>query len=347
MTAEKNVDPEGKQICARSLVIISTLSFLFVGAAVIACGILANNSGWLDVFNNAQFTWLRVAVFGGMIGLGCVIILIGLSGCVGATYRKRGFLIFYNVFLVIGLVLFGLVMGLSFYAYSISSSWTNVEYPADAKEIFVAETFNEAFCYAEASRFCNEANIEEIASVFSLNLDDYKEFLPDINDGGVNALCSDSNLDIIQNSAMPDDAATSIENTCEEAQKICNEFDVFEIYNPVTSEFFAKQCPDEDNIDIIAWCGNLIMNGEGQEDPSTGPYGVCRSPFLNFWSDTTKLIGIVLAGFLVLLLVVVISSCMVARRKPAITTYHEGQRRRQQSHYDEERPQSPGFAKTY
>mmetsp|Transcript_13158 Transcript_13158/g.19349 ORF Transcript_13158/g.19349 Transcript_13158/m.19349 type:complete len:351 (-) Transcript_13158:111-1163(-) len=350
MTTERNVDSEGKQVCARSLVIISTLSFLATGAAIITCGILANDSGWLDILNDAQFSWLRTAVFSGIIALGCVIIMIGLSGCVGATYRKRGFLVCYNVFLVLGLLLFGLIIGALFLAYDISTNWVSLEYPADNSEITLAQTFNEAYCYTETSRLCNDANIDQLSSVLNLDpLTGYNELIPDIGDGGVDALCSDSTLTLLDLSQIPNDVMTSIENACDEALSICSKFEKYEMYSSAASTFFAKQCPQENNAEVLVWCSNLIIHDE-EQDPYTGPYGVCRSPFLNFWSDTTRWIGIVLVVFLLLLLAVVISTCVLSRRRPAF--HHDKPERtqhRKQVHFDDDAEQyvRPAFAKAY
>lgn len=352
MTIERNVDSE-KQVCARSLVIISTLSFLATGAAIITCGIIANDSGWLDIFNHSQFSWLTTAVFGGMIALGCFIIMIGISGCVGATYRKRGFLVCYNVFLVLGLIFFGLVMGAAFFAYVISTNWISLEYPADNSEITIAQTFNEAYCYTETSRLCNDANIDQLSSVLDLDsLTEYKELIPEVGDGGVDALCSDSTLAKLDIFQIPQDVLTSINDACVTASNICSQLDKYEIYGSAASKFFAKQCPPDNTSEVVVWCSNLIIHDNENQDPYTGPYGVCRSPFLNFWSDTTQWIGIVLVVFLLFLFVVVISTCLLARRRRS--TDHNNDRptpqNRNRVHLDddeEEQRKRPAYARAY
>lgn len=349
MTTEKDTDPEEKQICARNLVIVSTLSFLVVGAAIIVCGIFANKSGWLDILDDAQISWLKASVYYGSIVLGSLSIIIGISGCLGATYRKRGFLVFYNVFLVISLILFGLIIGAAWFAYDYSESWIIQDYPADVAEITVAKTFNTAYCYTEASRICDDANIDQVANVSNLDFQNYTEFIPDIANGGLDALCSDSNLALLNSSQIPNDVVTSIENACDEALSICSKFDKYDVYDPAASAFLAQQCPQGHTSDAVVWCSNLIIHDEDQ-DPYTGPYGVCRSPFLNFWNDTSKWVGVVLIVLFVLLLAVVISTCILARRRSTVDNSKPTRRELRifnDSDDDEEQRKRPTFATAY
>merc|ERR1712113_593174 len=139
---------------------------------------------------------------------------IGIMGCKAATQKKRGLLVCYNVFLVIGLILFTAIMGIFFFAFATSKNWSDLSYPAESGEVSVANAFNEAYCYSKASDICNDVTLNEISSIF--HVEDYVDILP-IDAGGVNALCTDSNLDLIENdpNSAPDSAKmTLIKTTC-------------------------------------------------------------------------------------------------------------------------------------
>ncbi|MED6264413.1 hypothetical protein CHARACLAT_014667 [Characodon lateralis] len=73
--------------------------FLVLGLSVMGCGvwILFNTGSFLNVLSSAE---LRVAA-AGLFMIGGVVVLISLTGCVGATMENRILLLVYLVFLVV------------------------------------------------------------------------------------------------------------------------------------------------------------------------------------------------------------------------------------------------------
>ena len=331
MNDEVNPNTPKRTKSAQLVLVLVNLGFFVGGVLLIAYAVKFRNSAFILVFE-VNLPWIKSVIQGCMISLGSVVIILSLAGFWGAFFKKRGILHCYNFFVALAFVLFITVMVCAFVSMATANKWAGDNYPAENKEPLVADGFNTVYCYSEAVYLCNFVPVKDLAgALFPGILDVVTSEMQGLR--GINALCDKAKpflkLDIISNNFE------SLLTACDE----CGKTKQYDIYQPVF-EWVDAQCPlIGADIEPIVWCGGFLFEGAKGDEFEGAPYGTCRPQFLNFWSSTSKILGLVFVGVAGFLLVVIFSVCLVNRRPRQVEEVAEKRRTTNNDGHDTEQPE--------
>eukprot|EP00581_Thalassiosira_minuscula_P016354 CAMPEP_0183714514 /NCGR_PEP_ID=MMETSP0737-20130205/9010_1 /TAXON_ID=385413 /ORGANISM="Thalassiosira miniscula, Strain CCMP1093" /LENGTH=352 /DNA_ID=CAMNT_0025943449 /DNA_START=72 /DNA_END=1130 /DNA_ORIENTATION=+ len=289
---------------SRVVLILTNICFVIAGILVMVYAVKLDNSGWLDVFKT-DVPCIRTNLLAGMLALGCTAILIAGIGFAGTIWRKKGLLCCYSSVLLLALILTLIVMAGAFASMDLAKDLSAKPYPG-ADEPFIADSFNQVYCYAEAAYLCNTAPVNDVLN-YIIPGQEVPDSIASIVAGyeGINDLCNSAQSQFLLTLVPHADVV------CEACQKA----EQYETYESVYS-WVEGQCPlSETGIDVLAWCASFIFEGKVGNSYNGAPYGVCRSQFLEFWSTMSENIVIGMVAFLVFLFIVIISACTLSRRR--------------------------------
>jgi len=302
--------PKKISLVARSLLILTNLAFLAAGLLLVVFAVGLTGSQWLDVFTEGTpFTKTQILAF--FVGLGCLVVAVSLVGCWGACCRDRGLLCCYNLFVVLALVLAVLATSGSFMSLMKAMDWGGRSYPADPKEIIVAEHFNEIYCHAEAAYLCLDAPLDGLVEIMIPGIPHEISSLVE-GKRGINSLCKDVEnfLSMFGGTGKAGTEYVHLHTLCTECERV----EKLETLRPVF-EWVEKNCPMASaGTEVAVWCSDILVGGITGDEYAGAPYGACRSSTLNLWSRASFKMGLGFVGFLLFLLLIVVSVSNITRQ---------------------------------
>uniref|UniRef100_K3WRP4 Tetraspanin n=1 Tax=Globisporangium ultimum (strain ATCC 200006 / CBS 805.95 / DAOM BR144) TaxID=431595 RepID=K3WRP4_GLOUD len=281
---------------ANVVLLLVNAGFLVAGVLLITFTSSLKETGWTDALEGTDYESTATLAITAVKTLGIVTIVIALFGAIGAITRNRVVLMVYLIVMVIMMLVFGVIGGTAFSFKGKMKDWEDATFPAADDETSLAETFNEAYCYAQGAYYCNNATAQEAFKVFMPDVSDaIVALLPNVQ--GINSLC-DQYKSLVS-------GMDSVCTACAQAKK-------FAKYDKILT-WANDKCPRTTT--TSAWCGQFLASGEPGAVYTNSPYAECREIFLGIavdWSGKLALMGAlaaVCAAFLVAL------SCSSRRSK--------------------------------
>jgi hypothetical protein len=281
---------------ANVLLLLVNAGFLAAGVLLITFTSNLKATGWTDALEGTDYESTATLAITAVKILGIATIVIALFGAVGAITRNRIVLMVYLIVMVIMMLVFGVIGGTAFSFKGKISDWKAAEFPAEEQETSFAETFNEAYCYAQGAYYCNNATAHEAFKIFLPDVSDaVAALLPEVQ--GINSLC-DQYKGLV----------SGMDSVC----TACGQAKQFAKYDKILT-WANDQCPRTTS--TSTWCGQFLATGKAGAVYTNSPYSECRDIFLGIavdWANNLVVMGVVAAvcaAFLVAL------SCSSRRSK--------------------------------
>lgn len=281
---------------ANVLLLLVNAGFLAAGVLLISFASKLKSTGWTDALEGTDYESTALLAITVVKVLGIVSIALALLGAVGAITRNRVALLLYMIVMVVMMLVFGVIGGTAFSFKGKMGDWRAATFPADDKETSLAETFNEAYCYAQGAYFCNNATAHEAIKIFMPNVSAaVVALLPEVQ--GINSLC-----DTLKG------VVPSMDSVC----TACAQAKQFAKYDKILT-WANDKCPRTTTTNT--WCGQFLATSKAGAIYTNSPYSQCRDIFLGLavdWASSLAVMGL-LAALCAALLVAL--SCSSRRSK--------------------------------
>lgn len=280
------------------LLLLVNVGLVTAGALLVSFAVRLKATGWTDALEGTDYESTALLAITITQALGIAAIVLALIGAIGAVTRNRVVLVLYLVLMVLLMLVFG-VIGITAFAFKGKmSDWKAATFPAVEDETAFAETFNDAYCYAQGAYYCNNATAHEAFKVFMPDAaETVAALLPEVR--GINSLC---------------EKYQSLVSGMDAVCKACAKAKEFAKYDKILT-WANDQCPRTTT--TSTWCGAFLATGKAGAVYTNSPYAQCRDIFLSIavdWANSLAIMGL-LAAFAAAILVGL--SCASRRTKHA------------------------------
>ncbi|KAF0718525.1 Aste57867_1627 [Aphanomyces stellatus] len=294
---------------SKGVLILLNLAFIVGGGLLIYLGASIRGGHWNNVYESGPSVTDANSAASIVIGLGAIIVLIAFFGFAGAVCKNRCFLTLYSIFVVIALLIFLLIGILGFVAAGGAKSWAAKAYPASDGEVKVAGGFNEAYCYAQAARFCTAATAKE--ALAALLPSSGAAIASVASTGGVSVTEPTGIVGFCKSvDAKASTLAPLLPSEYKKACAACKDVSKYDEYKDIL-DWANDKCPI--NAVTSVWCGNFILTNTPGDVYVGAPYMQCRDPILDIWRRIGNNVGIGGIVLTVVALVLVVMACRIAR----------------------------------
>uniref|UniRef100_A0AAV1ULZ2 Tetraspanin n=1 Tax=Peronospora matthiolae TaxID=2874970 RepID=A0AAV1ULZ2_9STRA len=294
-----------KLTLAGGLLILVNLSFLVGGILLLRFKSTLESSGWTDALDNTDYEYAAHTATWMLQLLGIAAIALAIVGIIGAIVQNRLLLLLYAIVVMIAMVVFGVLAAIAFTFRAKMKTYDEAAYPVDDREVVVANTFNQVYCYAEGYYYCNNATAKEAYTTFFPDApSELLGLLPNVT--GIVSLCGQLSSTV-----------SGLQTVCE----ACNMSTTFAKYDRILM-WAEDKCPR--TAVTGQWCASFLATGAPGEVYNGAPYGQCRAIFFGVaidWSTTMATAGVLLA---VAALVIIIMTCFTRRSKERVTYNYDG-----------------------
>ncbi|CAK4623431.1 hypothetical protein LEN26_010241 [Aphanomyces euteiches] len=306
------------QCIAIAVLVLLNLAFIAGGSLAIYFGAAVRAGHWSDIFTAQGVSGANAATVTA-IAFGVVVILIALSGFLGAMLKNRCLLMTYAIFVMFAMLLFIAIAVVGFVASNVAKKWADTKFPAEASENDVANGFNQAYCYAEGVRFCTSATAAEALAMFLP--ESTSSVVQILNAASIDAskvkglvgLCHD--VDSIAgglSTKLPSRYATAC-STCKDVAAKYGE------YKPIY-EWANEECPL--TATSATWCVAFLTTQVRGNVYLGAPYQACRPAVLDLWKSYGSSVGIAGIVLTAISIVLMFFACHI-RKKPDMD-HHDG-----------------------
>ncbi|KAG7401839.1 hypothetical protein PHYBOEH_010302 [Phytophthora boehmeriae] len=251
---------------AKVLLLLLNMAFMVCGCLLVYFSHRVKSSGWLDAFQG-DYAWIGTSTFIFTLVLGVVVIVLSAVGCFGALLQQKVLLVIYASVLLLTAILFVVVAVGANTAHSKAEDWGGQSYPVSDSEASLGANFNKLYCYAQVPYYCEDAQVNDVLSMFNVSLDGY------FSDSTTNftSVCSSVSV-------------AAIDDIC----AVCAQIAEYDQYS-VVLDWAESSCPRTSTNQV--WCGGFLANSTNADDMSTSaPFMECRSAFYELVEKWTNVV---------------------------------------------------------